>query len=115
MDFQLWIDHGHRIAHPHLAGADRVIDRIDPGAQHGADIVIAAHVRGEHVLLLQGFHRRRFHQPPRGLVAGDHRFHVLRLAEKVRIDGRRQRCVGAAQADMAAALRPEQADMTGKP
>src|SRR5204862_403209 len=70
----------------HLAGADRVVHGIDPGAQDGADVVVGAHVRGEHVFLLQRLQRRRFHQPPRGLEALHHVFEIVRVAEKIRVD-----------------------------
>jgi len=113
MHLQLRIDHGHRIG-PHLAGADRVIDRIDPRAQDGADVVVGLHVGGEHVLFLQCAQRRRLHQPPRGLEARDHRLQIGGLAEEIRIDQRRLRRIAARKRDAAAALRPQQADVTGE-
>src|SRR5205085_10872148 len=52
--------------------------------------------------------------PPRGLVARDHRFQILRLAEEIRTVHRRLHRLCTARADMAAALRPELTDVTGK-
>src|ERR1700746_3107764 len=50
-----------------------------PISQDVADVVVGAHVGGEHVLLLQRAQCGCLHQAPRGLEARDHRLEVFLL------------------------------------
>lgn len=68
----------------YLAAADRVIDRIDTATQPRADVVVAAHALGEHILLLQRAQRRRFQKTPHSLETRDHGFGIIGLAEEIR-------------------------------
>ncbi len=91
-----------------------MIDGIDPLAQHGADIVVAADMAGEDVGGLQRPQCRSIEQTPRGLVAGHHGLHVGLLAEEIRIDQRRVHRIRTPELDAAAAFRAQQADMAGE-
>src|SRR5579871_2397540 len=102
----------HRVAvDAHLAGADRVIDRVGAAAQHVANLFVGLGAAADQILAAHARERRRLKNSFGEAKAFDHGVEVAAIVVEFRIDQRRRRRIGALQGDKAAAFRPQQADM----
>ena len=106
---QLAVHHGGRlVAHP--AGADRVVERLEPLAAVRLDVLVGVRVRARSASRWRARRAGPISQiSSAGAHARDHRRHVVRVLQVVVDDQRLRRRVGRAERHEAAALRLQHA------